>query len=151
MLDNEALYRICQNTLKSESPNYDSLNSLISRAMAGVSTSLRFPSQLNSDLRKLAVNMIPFPRLHFLCTSIAPLTSLQNKSYQSTNVHDLTASLFDNANMLAQLPKYGRYMTAAALYQGPMGMRDIEDSIMGYQSKNSDEFVEWIPHNVSVT
>ncbi|TIC03141.1 hypothetical protein E3Q16_03226 [Wallemia mellicola] len=40
------------------------------------------------------------------------------------------------------------YMTAAALYQGPMGMRDIEDSIMGYQSKNSDEFVEWIPHNV---
>ncbi|TIC33521.1 hypothetical protein E3Q02_03491 [Wallemia mellicola] len=148
MLDNEALYRICQNTLKSESPNYDSLNSLISRAMAGVSTSLRFPSQLNSDLRKLAVNMIPFPRLHFLCTSVAPLTSLQNRSYQSTNVQDLTASLFNNANMLAQLPKYGRYMTAAALYQGPMGMRDIEDSIMGYQSKNSDEFVEWIPHNV---
>jgi len=27
--------------------------------------SLQFPGQLNSDLRKLAVNMVPFPRLHF--------------------------------------------------------------------------------------
>ncbi|TIB03312.1 hypothetical protein E3P96_01932 [Wallemia ichthyophaga] len=148
MLDNEALYRICQNTLKTDSPNYDSLNGLIARAMAGVSTSLRFPSQLNSDLRKLAVNMIPFPRLHFLCTAIAPLSSVRNRSYQSTNIQDLTASLFDSNNMLAQIPKYGRYMTAAALYQGPMGMRDIEDTIMAYQAKNADQFVEWIPHNV---
>jgi hypothetical protein len=33
--------------------------------MSGVTTSLRFPGQLNADLRKLAVNMVPFPRLHF--------------------------------------------------------------------------------------
>ena len=31
--------------------------------MSGVTTSLRFPGQLNADLRKLAVNMVPFPRL----------------------------------------------------------------------------------------
>merc|ERR1740139_267837 len=36
---------------------------------------LRFPGQLNSDLRKLAVNLIPFPRLHFFMTGFAPLTS----------------------------------------------------------------------------
>lgn len=33
--------------------------------MSGVTTCLRFPGQLNADLRKLAVNMVPFPRLHF--------------------------------------------------------------------------------------
>ncbi|GJV80039.1 tubulin beta-2 chain [Tanacetum coccineum] len=33
--------------------------------MSGVTCCLRFPGQLNSDLRKLAVNLIPFPRLHF--------------------------------------------------------------------------------------
>ena len=32
---------------------------------AGITCCLRFPGQLNSDLRKLAVNLIPFPRLHF--------------------------------------------------------------------------------------
>ena len=33
--------------------------------MSGVTCCLRFPGQLNADLRKLAVNLIPFPRLHF--------------------------------------------------------------------------------------
>ncbi|RWW19326.1 hypothetical protein GW17_00016640 [Ensete ventricosum] len=41
------------------------LNHLISTTMSGVTCCLRFPGQLNSDLRKLAVNLIPFPRLHF--------------------------------------------------------------------------------------
>ena len=43
--------------------------------MSGVTTCLRFPGQLNSDLRKLAVNMVPFPRLHFFMVGFAPLTS----------------------------------------------------------------------------
>ena len=36
----------------------------------------RFPGQLNADLRKLAVNMVPFPRLHFFIPGFAPLTGL---------------------------------------------------------------------------
>ena len=39
---------------------------LVSAAMSGVAiciaNCIRFPGQLNSDLRKLAVNLIPFPR-----------------------------------------------------------------------------------------
>ena len=38
-------------------------------ACAGITCCLRFPGQLNSDLRKLAVNLIPFPRLHFFMVS----------------------------------------------------------------------------------
>jgi tubulin beta len=44
-------------------------------ARAGITCCLRFPGQLNSDLRKLAVNLIPFPRLHFFMVGFAPLTS----------------------------------------------------------------------------
>jgi tubulin beta len=55
--DNEALYSICQNTLKIKVPGYQDLNKLIATVMSGVSTSLRFPGQLNADLRKLCVNM----------------------------------------------------------------------------------------------
>lgn len=60
-IDNEALYDICQRTLKLSSPSYGDLNYLVSTVMSGVSTSLRFPGQLNSDLRKLAVNMVRHP------------------------------------------------------------------------------------------
>ena len=38
-------------------PNYGDLNHLVSVVMSGITTCLRFPGQLNSDLRKLAVNM----------------------------------------------------------------------------------------------
>ena len=60
VLDNEAL-RICFRTLKLTTPTYGDLNHLVSAALSGVTCCLRFPGQLNSDLRKLAVNLIPFP------------------------------------------------------------------------------------------
>lgn len=56
-IDNEALYDICLKTLKLSNPGYGELNHLISSVMSGISTSLRFPGQLNADLRKLCVNM----------------------------------------------------------------------------------------------
>ncbi|KAF8317422.1 tubulin nucleotide-binding domain-like protein [Clavulina sp. PMI_390] len=34
-----------------------------------------FPGQHNSDLRKMAVNLVPFPRLHFFMIGFAPLTA----------------------------------------------------------------------------
>merc|ERR1712198_554740 len=50
--------------------------------MAGVTASLRFPGKLNGDLRKLGVNLVPFPRLHFFLISQAPLASKENQGYQ---------------------------------------------------------------------
>jgi hypothetical protein len=75
ILDNEALYDICFRTLKLTTPTFGDLNHLISAVMSGVTCSLRFPGQLNSDLRKLAVNLVPFPRLHFFMIGFTPLTS----------------------------------------------------------------------------
>lgn len=74
-LDNEALYDICFRTLKLTTPNFGDLNHLVSAAMSGITCSLRFPGQLNSDLRKIGVNLVPFPRLHFFLAGFAPLTS----------------------------------------------------------------------------
>ena len=54
-VDNEALYDICFRTLKLTTPTYGDLNHLVCATMSGVTCSLRFPGQLNCDLRKLAV------------------------------------------------------------------------------------------------
>jgi hypothetical protein len=72
VLDNEALYDICFRTLKLTTPTFGDLNHLISAVMSGVTCCLRFPGQLNADLRKLAVNLIPFPRLHFFMVGARP-------------------------------------------------------------------------------
>ena len=74
VLDNEALYSVCMQSLNMKTPCFSDMNELVSKAMSGITACLRYPGQLNSDLRKLAVNLIPFPRLHFFLTSYAPLT-----------------------------------------------------------------------------
>ena len=63
--------------------------------MSGVTTCLRFPGQLNADLRKLAVNMVPFPRLHFFMPGFAPLTARGNLKYRAMTVQELTQQMFD--------------------------------------------------------
>ena len=57
-IDNEALYDICFRTLKLTTPTYGDLNHLVCVTMSGITTCLRFPGQLNADLRKLSVNMV---------------------------------------------------------------------------------------------
>lgn len=100
-IDNEALYDICFRTLKLKDPTYGDLNHLVSVVMSGVTTCLRFPGQLNSDLRKLAVNMVPFPRLHFFMVGYAPLTAHGSQQYRAMNVAELTQQMFESKNMMA--------------------------------------------------
>ena len=80
--------------------------------MSGVTTCLRFPGQLNADLRKLAVNMVPFPRLHFFMPGFAPLTARGSQQYRPLSVPELTQQMFDAKNMMAACdPRHGRYLT----------------------------------------
>ncbi|KAF8495326.1 beta-tubulin 2 [Gautieria morchelliformis] len=149
-LDNEALYEISVRTLKTPNPEFSHLNKLISQAICGVSTSLRFPGQLNGNLRKLSLNLVPFPRLHFLVPSYAPFFSESSKHFQQNTVQELTTSLFDRKHALVAVdPRFGKYLTAAVIFRGNVGSKDAEDAVQQLQTKNSSLFVEWIPDNVS--
>lgn len=149
VIDNEALYDICQNTLKLDNPSYGDLNHLVSAAMSGITCCLRFPGQLNADLRKLAVNLVPFPRLHFFMTGFAPLTSRYSEDYRCLSVPELTQQMFDAKNMMcASDPRHGRYLTASAVFRGPISTKEVDEQMLFVQSKNSSYFVEWIPNNI---
>ena len=151
-LDNEALYDICFRTLKLTTPTYGDLNHLIAAAMCGTTCCLRFPGQLNCDLRKLAVNMVPFPRLHFFMVGYAPLTSRGSQQYRSLTVPELTQQVFDAKNMMcAADPRHGRYLTCAVLFRGRMSSKEVDEQMMSVVNKNSSYFVEWIPNNVKAS
>lgn len=150
VIDNEALYDITTRTLRLQAPTYTDLNHLVSAVMSGVTASFRFPGQLNTDLRKLAVNLIPFPRLHFFMIGFAPLVARGAHKYQAMNVTELTNQVFDAKNMMcAADPRSGRYLTAAAIYRGQIPTQLVDQEILNIRNKYRDSFVEWIPHNVS--
>lgn len=94
-------------------------------------------SQLNADLRKLAVNMVPFPRLHFFIPGFAPLTSRDNQLYRAMTVSELTQQMFDSKNMMAACdPRHGRYLTVAAMFRGKMSMKEVDEHMLNVQNKN---------------
>jgi len=148
-IDNEALYDICFRTLKLTNPTYSDLNHLVSEVMSGITACLRFPGQLNSDLRKLAVNLIPFPRLHFFLIGYAPLSSKTAAGFRSLTVPEVVQQMFDSKNMMAATdPRHGKYLTASALFRGKVSTKEIDQQMVNVQTKNSSYFVEWIPNNI---
>jgi len=152
IIDNEALYNISHNVLKQNAPTYADLNYLISCVMAGVTASLRFPGKLNGDLRKLGVNLVPFPRLHFFLISQAPLQSKDNQAYSLVNVQELVNQSFSPRNFFSNVkPDDGKYMTASLLFRGGMSTQEVDEIIEKRQSNNSDDFVEWIPNNMKTS
>lgn len=93
--------------------------------------------------------MVPFPRLHFFITAIAPLNKQSENQYRSSNLSELTHQLFESKSMMAACdPRAGKFLTVAAIFRGAVSMKEVEDNMFAFQSKNNNIFVDWIPNNV---
>ena len=119
--------------------------------MSGVTCSTRLPVSkgLNSDFRKMASNLVPFPRLHFLMTGYAPLSVRTPSSYTKYSVPEITGQMFNARNMLcAADPLHGRYLSAAAMFRG----HDFNKPqyYLPTLDKLSPQFVEWVPNNLKI-
>ena len=66
---------------------------------ADAETSVPMTTCFCADLRKLAVNLIPFPRLHFFMVGFTPLTSRGSQQYRALSVPELTQQMWDAKNM----------------------------------------------------
>ncbi|ELK15021.1 Tubulin beta-2 chain [Pteropus alecto] len=153
-IDNEALYDICFRTLKLTTPTYGDLNHLVSATMSGVTTCLRFPGQLNADLRKLAVNMGPFPRLHFFMPGFAPLTSRGSQQYRALTVPELTQQITAIQELFKRISEQftamfrrkaflhwytGEGMDEMEFTEAESNMNDLVSEYQQYQDATADE------------
>jgi tubulin beta len=152
VIDNEALFDILLSKLKISKPQFKDLNELVSKAISGTTACLRFPGQLNSDLRKLGVNLIPFPRLHFFLIGIAPLVSEKDKTYTKISVKELTEQVTSASAIMAAVdPRAGKYLTASIIFRGDgkaVPTKEVDEQMLLMQSRNAAYFAEWIPHNI---
>merc|ERR1711994_822687 len=163
IVDNEALYNIMHNVLKKTTVEYAILNELIAKATCGITSSLRFPGMLNGDLRKLGVNLVPFPRLHFFLASFAPLANAADKENQSLNVSDLTKAAQSAKNFFCNVkPEDGKFLAVSYTFRGRetymiqqrkvkgMSSIDVDNAMKQLQTNNktASEFVDWIPNNI---
>jgi len=146
MLDNEAIYDICRKSLNIERPSYIHLNRLVAQVISSLTASLRFNGALNVDLNEFQVNLVPFPRIHFLLCSYAPVISAEKIYYSALSVPELTSAVFEPNNMMAKCdPRHGKYMAVCLMYRGDCVPKDASNSIQNMKTKKTIQFVDWCP------
>ncbi|MCO5556638.1 hypothetical protein L7F22_026936 [Adiantum nelumboides] len=144
LLDNEAIYDISRRSLNIERPSYTNLNRLISQIISSLTSSLRFDGALNVDVLEFQTNLVPYPRIHFMLCSYAPVVSAEKAYHEQLSVAEITNSVFEPSNMMAKCdPRHGKYMACCLMYRGDVVPKDVNAAIGSVKSKRTIQFVDW--------
>merc|ERR1712137_470407 len=150
-MDNEALYDICRRNLDIERPSYTNLNRLVSQVISSLTASLRFDGALNVDLTEFQTNLVPYPRIHFLLSTYAPVISAEKAYHEQLSVAEITNSAFEPASSMVKCdPRHGKYMACCLLYRGDVVPKDVNAAIATIKTKRSIQFVDWCPTGFKV-
>ncbi|XP_015256022.1 PREDICTED: tubulin alpha chain-like isoform X2 [Cyprinodon variegatus] len=151
MMDNEAIYEICRSKLDIERPTYTNLNRLISQVVSSINASLRFRGILNVSPVDFQTNLVPYPWLHFLLSSYAPIISTEKACFEQLTVTELTNACFEPANHMVKCDlSKGMYMAGCLLYRGDVVSGDVNAAISNIKTNRSIQFVDWTPNEFKV-
>jgi len=154
VLDNEAIYEICQKDLSLKRPDYDTLNRMIAKSVSSMTASLRFAGELNVDLNEFQTNLVPFPRLHFMITSMAPITTKKKKETANTETDEITKECFQQKQFFAKIadfdPEEDKYMAISMNYRGSIKAKEANAAVQKAKTEKKIVFVEWVPTGFKV-
>lgn len=152
VFDNEAIEDYLTNNIKKRYTSISDSNELVAEVLTHLTASFRFQCELNSDYRKLAVNSIPFPRLHFYAPSYATMGSKYDDIHSNSRINDLYRDLFGLHNLLCAIDPYkGSYLTSAFYFRGDFSSNELEEELAHLSNKSSPKYIDWIPNKFKVS
>jgi len=128
--------------LGSEKP-YDRMNSLVAHLLNNLTSSMRFEGSLNLDLNEITMNLVPFPRMHFLLSSMSPLYVGKDPRMVSRGFSQTFSDVLTASNQLMNVdPRGSTYMALAFLARGTSSVSDVNRNVTRIRKQ-----VKMLPYN----
>jgi len=128
--------------MSSEKP-FDRMNSLVAHLLNNLTSSMRFEGSLNLDLNEITMNLVPFPRMHFLLSSMSPLYSGRDARLVARGFHQTFSDVLTHGNQLMNVdPRGSTYMAMAFLVRGSASIADVHRNIVRVRKQ-----LKMLPYN----
>ncbi|KAI8469944.1 MAG: epsilon tubulin [Monoraphidium minutum] len=111
---------------------WDAMNGVAAGALLNLTAGARFEGSLNVDVNDITSNLVPFPRMHFLLSGLAPLAAPRDlgRLTGGRGVDQLFTDAFarDHQLMWAE-PRAHTFLATALLLRGAAGVGDAQRNV----------------------
>jgi len=139
--------------LKIEKIEYSHLNKLCAKSISCMTSALRFEGDLNVDMNEFQTNLVPFPRLHFMTSSYAPLNEMTKKT-KNEDIWDMVQEAFKPKNFNIKYQDFDitedKYMAISMNFRGKVTSKEANENIQKLKTLGKVQFVEWMPTGFKV-
>jgi len=123
----------------------------MAQVTSSLTASLRFDGALNVDLNEFQTNLVPYPRIHFMLQSYAPLVPAAKVCHDTHSVAQITNAVFEPPAMMTKCdPRHGKYMSCCVMYRGDVTPKDVNVAIANIKTKRTVQFVDWAPTGIKI-
>ena len=151
------------NNRLSKSKGYEKMNSIVGNYLCNLTASVRFNGDLNVDINEIGTNMVPYPDLKFLLSSMAtthypPLTSASTKfpspsstqltsKNKYTSIRQLCSNIMNvNNQMVCDTDPYnGTTLACSLLFRTPcdkhISITDVTANV--YRLQKQMNMINW--------
>lgn len=141
MLDNQAAYRICKESLKVKNPSFIHLNRIMSQVVSSATTSLRYATQLNASLDEILTNLVPEPNYRYPLLALSPMRHPSRALHENFSTREIITDLFDEKNLMADVGmgklRMNRFLSACVVVRGMDTVKatDLDERLADYKEQ----------------
>ena len=106
---------------------YDEMNSIIAHLLSNLTCSMRFEGTLDVDINDITMNLVPFPRQHFIMSSLSPLYHVLDQKLEPRRTEQIFDDVFNSDFQLIKCDNFnkGIYFATALIARGNLTVSDL--------------------------
>lgn len=121
---------------------WDAMNNVVAHSLLHLTSGSRFDGSLNIDVNEITMNLVPFPQLHYLISSLTPLYALSDVSIAPRKLDQMFSDAFSPDFQLTKAhPRRGAFLACALMVRGDVEISDVRRNIA--RLRPTLKFVPW--------